>query len=146
MVAAAILLVAFLFQGTWALAGTTGGVSGQVTDSSGAPVAGAKIVVSSPSQHAAVTTDNSGRFNLLSLAPDTYSVSIEKDGYDPISYTGLSVFADNNQTLSFKLTKSLKTIARVTSRSAGDVVKSGVGSDIYNVNATAIQKSAALGG
>ncbi len=42
--------------------------------------------------------------------------------------------------------KALKTIARKTSRAAGDVVKPGVTADIYNVNSTAISKAAALGG
>ncbi len=143
---AVMLLVAFLFQGTWALAGTTGGLTGQVTDSTGAPVAGATVNAVSPSQAASATTDARGRFSLLALSPDAYAVSVEKDGYDPVSYTGVSVFADNTLTLSFKMNKTLKTIAKVTSRSTGDVVKPGVTADIYNVNSTAIQKSAALGG
>ncbi|HEV7180108.1 MAG TPA: TonB-dependent receptor, partial [Candidatus Baltobacteraceae bacterium] len=145
LVALAIIVAVFC-QGTWALAGTTGGISGQVTNDAGAPIAGAKVLLNSPSQQGAATTDNSGRFTLLSLAPDTYSIAIEKEGYDPVSYTGVSIFADNNQVLSFKMNKVLKTIAKVTSRSAGDVVKSGVTQDIYNVNATSIQKSAVLGG
>ncbi len=143
---AVMLLVAFLFQGTWALAGTTGGLTGQVTDASGAPIAGATVNAASPSQAASATTDARGRFSLLALSPDSYSVAVEKEGYDPVSYTGVSVFADNTLSLSFKLNKTLKTIAKVTSRSTGEVVKPGVTTDIYNVNATAIQKSAALGG
>ena len=141
-----MLLVAFLFQGTWALAGTTGGLTGQVVDSSGAPIAGANVKVLSPSEAANTTTDSRGRFSLLALAPDSYTVSVDKDGYEPISYVGESVFADNTLTLSFTMTKALKTIAKVTSRSAGDLVKPGVTSDIYNVNATQITKTAALGG
>ena len=53
---ALMLLVAFLFQGTWALAGTTGGLNGTVTDTKGAPVAGAVVIATSPSQVATVTT------------------------------------------------------------------------------------------
>ena len=143
---ALLLLVAFLFQGTWALAGTTGGVSGQVTDENGAAVAGASVKVVSASQAASATTDASGRFNFLSLAPDTYTVSIEKDGFSPVSYAGVTVFADNQLALSFKMQKALKTIAKVTARAAGDLVKAGVGSDVYNVNSAAITNSAALGG
>jgi len=40
----------------------------------------------------------------------------------------------------------LKTIAKVTSPSAGQLVKSGVGEDVYSVNAGAEAASAALGG
>ncbi len=143
---ALMLLVAFLFQGTWALAGTTGGISGQVTDEAGAPVPGASVRAVSASQSASATTDASGRFNFLSLAPDTYTVSIEKDGFNPLSYAGITVFADNNLTLSFKMQKALKTIAKVSATSAGNLVKSGVGSDIYSVNSQAITTASSLGG
>ena len=53
VVTALVLLVAFAGQGTWALAGTTGGLSGTVLDADiGAPVAGADVTVASPSQNA----------------------------------------------------------------------------------------------
>src|ERR1700722_9773249 len=97
---ALLLLVAFLFQGTWALAGTTGGVSGSVTDDSGAPVAGASVSFTSPSENATGKTDAGGHFSFLALAPDTYTVSLDKDGFNPLSITGVTVFADNNKQLS----------------------------------------------
>jgi hypothetical protein len=142
------LMMTFVFasQGTWALAGTTGGITGTVTDESGAPVAGASVKIVSASQSANASTDAAGKFNFLSLAPDTYTVSIEKDGYNPLAYAGVTVFADNQLTLSFRMTKALKTIAKVSATSAGNLVKSGVGSDIYSVNSQAITTSSALGG
>ncbi len=143
---AVALLVAFLFQGTWALAGTTGGLTGQVTDEAGAPLAGAAVKVVSASQSASASTDASGRFNFLELAPDTYTVSIEKDGFNPVSYAGVTVFADNQLTLSFRMQKALKTIAKVSATSAGNLVKAGVGSDIYSVNSQAISTASANGG
>ncbi len=143
---ALMLTIAFIGQGTWALAGTTGGITGSVTDEAGAPVAGASIRIVSASQSASGTTDAGGRFTFLSLAPDTYTVSIDKDGYNPVSYAGVTVFADNQLTLSFRMTKALKTIAKVSATSAGNLVKSGVGSDIYSVNSQAITTAGALGG
>jgi hypothetical protein len=141
-----LLLVAFLFQGTWALAGTTGGLGGYVTDDQGKAVAGASVKVLSASQAASATTDASGHFTFLDLAPDTYTVSIVRDGFAPFSEAGITVFADNQLALQFQLQRQLKTIANVTSTAAGQLVKSGVGSDIYNVNSAAIQAAAALGG
>ncbi len=135
-----------LCQVTWALAGTTGGLGGVVMGEDGKPVSGAAVKVASASQTSTTETDSSGHFNFLSLAPDTYTVSIGKEGYNPIAYAGVSVFADNQVALSFRMQKQLKTIANVTSRAAGDVVKSGVGSDIYNVNAKQIDAAAVLGG
>ncbi|MDQ2865813.1 MAG: carboxypeptidase-like regulatory domain-containing protein, partial [Candidatus Eremiobacteraeota bacterium] len=67
-----LLLVAFLFQGTWALAGTTGSLGGNVADESGKPIAGAKVTVTSPSQSATTVTDGAGHYIFLTLAPDTY--------------------------------------------------------------------------
>ncbi len=135
-----------LGQVTWALAGTTGGITGVVTDTTGSPVAGASVKVVSASQSASANTDAAGRFNFLSLAPDTYAVSIEKEGYQPLSYAGVTVFADNNLTLSFRMEKALKTIAKVSATSAGSLVKAGVGSDVYSVNSQSITTSSVLGG
>lgn len=131
------LLVAFLFQGTWALAGTTGSLNGVVTDSAGAPVAGAAVKAISASQSATATTDAGGHFSFISLAPDTYTVSVDKKGYTPSSLAGVTVFADQSLTLSLKLAKSLKTIAVTTATAAGNLVKSGTTSDVYSVNPAA---------
>ncbi len=140
------LTVAFLLQGTWALAGVTGGIGGYVTDDQGKAVAGASVKVLSASQAANGTTDASGHFTFLALAPDTYTVSIVKEGYAPLSESGITVFADNQLALSFQLQRQLKTIANVTSTAAGSLVKAGVGGDVYNVNSATIAAAGALGG
>src|SRR5208283_1758342 len=128
----------FIGQETWALAGTTGGLTGTVVDAtSSAPVAGAVVTASSPSQSATVTTDASGRFSFLVLAPDTYTVSVTKDNYAPLSLPGQLVFADTVQTLTARLQKALTTIAHVTATGAGALVKSGTTADVYSVNAAA---------
>lgn len=129
-----------------ALAGTTGTITGTVVSSTGAPIAGAKILVSSPSQQATATSDASGRYAFLSLAPDTYSIVISKPGYETLTTNGISVFADQAQTLRFTLRTALKTIATVTTRSSMDVVKPGTTSDVYSVNATVTQAVAGVGG
>jgi D-arabinose 1-dehydrogenase-like Zn-dependent alcohol dehydrogenase len=113
---AVALLVTFLFQETWALAGVTGNVNGIVHDNAGAPLAGVTVNASSPSQNATATTDSGGHFVLLSLAPDTYTLSLSKLGYQGISVAGTVVFADQTQTVSYMLTKTLKVIALVTSQ------------------------------
>jgi hypothetical protein len=147
VVTALALLVAFLCQETWALAGTTGGLTGQVVDAtSSAPIAGAVVTVSSPSQTATVTTDASGRFGFLTLPPDTYTVSVTKDQFQPTNISGQVVFADSVQTLAVRLNKSLTTIAHVTSTGVGSLVKSGTTADVYSVNAAGQAAAAALGG
>ncbi|MBV8154269.1 MAG: TonB-dependent receptor [Candidatus Eremiobacteraeota bacterium] len=147
VVTAAVLLVAMLCQVTWALAGTTGGLSGVAVDAdTGAPVAGATVTVSAPSQSATAATDAGGRFTFLTLAPDTYTVTVNKGGYQEVSEPGQIVFADTVQTVTVRLTKALKTIARVTALGAGAIVKSGTTADVYSVNAATQGAAGALGG
>jgi outer membrane receptor protein involved in Fe transport len=135
-----------LSQGTWALAGTTGGVSGSVTDDSGAPIAGVKITVSAPSETTTTTSDASGHFSFLSLAPDSYTLALAKEGYNPATIAGLTVFADNTQTVALHMSKALTTIVKVASRSTGNLVKPGTTSDVYSVNAATQQILSGSGG
>lgn len=130
-----------------AVAGTTGGITGAVTDAAThAPLADAVVAVTSPSQTSSTTTDGSGRFTFVSLAPDTYTVSVQKAGYAPISVAGISVFADQTQTLPLQLQKSLKTIANITSRSSISPVKPGTTTDVYSVNPAVTRAAAPVGG
>jgi hypothetical protein len=137
--------MAFLFQGTWALAGVSGGIAGVVHDDTGAPVAGATVTASSPSQTATGTTDASGHFVFLTLAPDTYTVRIERSGYQTIAQSGVTVLADQTQQLVLIAPRALKVIATAHT-SAAALVKSGVGGDLYNVTPAQIQAETALGG
>ena len=63
---AVLTLLAMLCQETWALAGTTGGISGTVVDTeTRAPIADAQVTAVSPSQSATARTDASGHFTFL---------------------------------------------------------------------------------
>ncbi|MEO9262451.1 MAG: TonB-dependent receptor, partial [Candidatus Baltobacteraceae bacterium] len=143
----AALIAAFLGTGTpIAFAGTTGTLSGIVSDDSKAPVAGARVTVTSPSETTSATTDNGGHFAFVSLAPDEYTVTVERSGYDNVSISGIAVFADASQIIPVSLHKTLKTIATVTSHSAGDLVRSGTTADMYSVNAAQQARTNVLGG
>jgi hypothetical protein len=128
------------------VAGTTGGVTGRITDSStNAALANVMITASSPSQVATTSSDASGTFRFLSLAPDTYTISFQKDGYSPVSQPGLTIFADQVQTLNLTMMPALKTIAQVRSRSTG-IVKPGTTSDVYSVNPTMAAAASGVAG
>jgi hypothetical protein len=142
----ALLMVTFLSQGTWALAGVTGNIAGTIKDESGAPVAGAQVQAVAASQTATATTDAGGHFVLLSLNPDTYTLNVSKSGYQSVSFPGVTVFADQTQQVAYTLQKALRTIAHVTSQAGASLVKSGVGGDLYSVNAAQAAAAAALGG
>ena len=144
--AAAVLAFSICSAGS-ALAGTTGGVAGTVVDAaSGAPVAGVRVSVKSPSQTESASTDADGRFAFVSLAPDTYTIETQKSGYESSSTAGVTVFADQQQTVVLRIRTALKTIANVTSRSSADLVRPGTTADVYSVNAAQQQRLSALGG
>ncbi|MDE2481111.1 MAG: TonB-dependent receptor [bacterium] len=143
---AASLLLALFCTTSPALAGTTGSLKGQITDAqTHAPIAGATVSAVSASQSATVTTDASGTYVFISLAPDTYTVSVAHAGYDTQSIPGQSIFADQTSALNVPLAKTLKTIAK-TRASASSFVRSGTTSDVYSVNAAGQQAARALGG
>ncbi len=98
------MLAAFMGQAGWAAAGTLGGIGGIVTDAkSGAPIAGAHVQISSPSQVVTVTTDVHGHYIAFSLQPDDYTLTAQKDGYETQSFSGYSVSADQTQLYDLRL-------------------------------------------
>ena len=147
LIAAFIFTAAFSIEGGFVVAGTTGAITGTVVAASGSvPVAGARVSVVSPSQVAEVTTDASGRFTLLSLAPDTYTIAVSKPGFVSATTAGVAVLADQAQSIHFSLVAALKTIATVKTRSPMDVVRPGTTTDVYSVNATVAQAAQGIGG
>src|SRR5580698_9372731 len=146
LIAATTLLVIIACQETWALAGVTGNIAGTITDSKGTAIAGVQVQAVAPSGSRTATTDAGGHFTILSLGPDTYTISLTKSGYQSYSYPGVVVFADQTQQVAYRMTAALATIARVTSSAAASLVKSGVGSDLYNVTAAQAAAAQSLGG
>ncbi|HEV2908375.1 MAG TPA: carboxypeptidase-like regulatory domain-containing protein, partial [Candidatus Eremiobacteraceae bacterium] len=110
LVALTALLALIAGQGTWALAGVTGNIQGTVRDTSGAPVADVQVEAIAPSMSRSATTDAGGHFIVLSLAPDTYTINLTKAGYQSIAIPGVTVFADQTQSVAYTMTKTLKTI------------------------------------
>ena len=144
---AALVMVSMLCQGTWVLAGTTGNLTGTVVDSTtSAPIGGAKVTAASPSQIVSGVTDATGHFTFLSVAPDTYVVSVQKAGYDDLVQSGVTVQADNTATLALRAPPSLRTIATVRTRSPESLIKPGTTTDVYSIGAATQAAVAAAGG
>ncbi len=59
----------------------TGGLSGAVTDSSGAVVSGATVTLVGPQGSQKLTTNSQGRFSATALTPGYYDVTVEKAGF-----------------------------------------------------------------
>jgi hypothetical protein len=143
------MVLAFVLQGTASvLAGTTGAISGNVVDASTSkPIPGARVSAVSPSQSSSTTTDASGRFSFVSLAPDTYTIAVgATSGYDAASISGVTVQADQNLSVSISQPAKLKQIGSVTSRAASALVKPGTTADVYSINAVTQDKASGVGG
>jgi hypothetical protein len=116
-----------------AYAGTTGNITGTVTDASGKPVADVAVTAASLSQTGRGTTDAHGFYSIVNLAADTYTVSFQKQGLQSISVPGVTVFQDQTVTVNEQMRTELKTIASVRSSGGSNLVKSNQGSNVYTI-------------
>jgi len=104
------LLVVFLLGVTtaWGQAGNNSGViAGEVNDSSGAKVAGAKVEVTSPAliQGARDTaTSDDGLYRIVNLPPGVYSVTATQMGFTISRRDGIEITTGFTATVNFSLT------------------------------------------
>ncbi len=140
IVAVAIVLVGnLLLTLTPAYAGTTGLLHGVITNSvSNEPVADVAVTATAPTGTYKAVTDAKGFYSIAGVYADTYTVSFAKAGFQPQSVTGVTVFADQSQTLNLAMTKSLTTIAKVVATSQGSAFKPRQTTDTYTVTQTQI--------
>lgn len=108
-------------QTTLAIAagGQTGNLSGTVVDAqSKAPLAGAAVSAASPSGSYSARTDARGFFSILGVAIDTYTLSVQAEGYETQLQSGVTVIGDQTVGLgTIVVQKRLRTIGKVTARS-----------------------------
>jgi len=111
---------------------TTGTIVGTVIAPGVNAVSGAQVAAASPSGRATTTTDGRGRFVLLGLVADTYTVSVDAKGYEGAVQDGVLVLPGAERMLSFRLVGALRTIGRVRASSGAFVA--GATSDTFTVN------------
>src|SRR5581483_8546702 len=64
----------------------------------------------------------------------------------PVAVSGVTVFADQSQRVAITTHPEIKTIAQVTSRAAGNLVKPGTTHDVYSVNSATQETLQGIGG
>jgi hypothetical protein len=90
--------------GRFAVVGSGGGISGSITDSTGARVAGATVrALSGGAEVASTATDQSGSYAFVELPPGTYSVMAESQGQTPANLDGIEVDGGATRTVSLVL-------------------------------------------
>jgi len=85
--------------------GYFGTLSGEITDSSGAIVPGAKVTLVDQQKgyHSATRSDNSGRYVFTAIPPGLYSVSAEVQGFEKTVRTNITVSVSENATANLRL-------------------------------------------
>jgi hypothetical protein len=136
------LLVAMPAPGR-AAGGQTGNLTGTVVAvATKTPLEGGKVTVTSPSGTYAARTDARGFFSILGLAVDSYTVTIEAVGYEPLVLTGITITGDQNLNLgTLTIAKSLKTIGGSFARSNGDAFHPGQTTDAYTISGARITQT-----
>jgi len=114
-IALATVLLAVLVTGS-AVAQTTGGIAGTVTDNSGAPLPGVAIEIKSPSLLGTrtVVSDARGSFRFPAIPPGAYTLSAALSGFTKLERTNLRVALGETMTVNAVLSLSLKEEVVVT--------------------------------
>jgi hypothetical protein len=117
-------------------AAITGSIAGTVRDdASGAPLRNVAITAKSPGQVYRAVSDDRGAFTIVGIVPDSYTVAFERQGYEGYSIQGLTVLADSTAQADARLSRQLRTIGRVQSRSASSAYQPNQTEDSYTINA-----------
>lgn len=96
------VLIIILLATANLFAGTTGKISGRVTDASnGHPLPGANVFI--PSLNRGTATDADGFFSLINLPPGNYTVNVKFIGYSVTKIEGVVVSVDRTTKLDTEL-------------------------------------------
>lgn len=101
-----LVLLTFIVSApiTWSQSIVTGGISGVVTDPTGAGVAGASLTMRSlaTGETFNATSSSNGEYQFALLKPGDYKLSVTKDGFKTLTQT-VSVLLGQNSTIGVKL-------------------------------------------
>src|SRR5579864_5261010 len=117
-------LIVVAGQGTGVLAAeTTGTLSGTITDSAGHPLSNVAVSAVAPSMTSRTLTGANGFYVLTGLAPDTYTLTFSREGYQSQEITGVTIVQGGSQKVSLSLSTEPKVLGRVSVRSAASLIQ-----------------------
>ncbi len=94
----------------------TGGLNGEIVDSTGAVLPGVTVTLLGPQGSKVLTTDELGRFRATNLTPGFYDVTVEKQGFMKIQSKHNEVVVNSNSTLNLTMqTGNVSETVEVTS-------------------------------
>jgi outer membrane receptor protein involved in Fe transport len=129
----ATLLTLLVFGPGIVRAGTTGKISGRVTDGSkGDPLVGANVVLTGTTLGGIVDAD--GYFSILNIPPGTYEVQFRLIGYRTHVVRQVQVTSDNTTKLNVSLQEDVVTAAEVVVTAEKPVVQINLTSTVATVS------------
>ena len=111
-VASAIVAVVLFGAGSLVAQGTTGKIEGTIKDKSGAPIAGAQVLIVGAAYHA--VSDEKGYFFLNNVPAGVVTVRAQYIGYAPAEVRNVRVFAGQTMTVNPELEARAIEIGQIT--------------------------------
>lgn len=140
--ASLVLLLALIVPGRLSAQGTTGSITGTVTDPSGAVVPGATVTVKQIETNAVktISTSDAGTYMVTQLQPGHYNVKVEKAGFKASTQSGITLVIDQTALINMQLTVgSQAEVVEVTS--TGPVIQTEDSSVGQVIDSQAIQNT-----
>src|SRR3989440_731283 len=112
---------------------TTGSIEGVVTDQNGAAVRGATVAVTSPNliSPQTGTTKDDGRYQILSLPPGLYKITIEAQGFAKFEQDNVAISLGKTSTSDAQLTLATATATvTVTGAAVLDTAQNTTGANV----------------
>jgi hypothetical protein len=123
--------------------GSSGNVNGTIVSPSGTPVPNAAVRLASPSGSFSQRTNDHGYFSFLGVPTDTYTISVEAPGYNPLTQQGITLAGAQTLTLgAVKLSPITQLIGRVSARSAASAFQPNQTIPQYTVSGAVLQTAA----
>ena len=132
------LLIVLLLSTTAAFAQFSSSIEGSVTDSSGAIIPGAKVVLTSMSTGVTSTaaSNSAGLYKFPSLGPGSYKVAVTMQGFAPVTEDNIELTAMQTRDVSIKLG-----LSSVTTSVEVDATPSAVETDEATISTVTDQKA-----
>jgi outer membrane receptor for ferrienterochelin and colicin len=127
----ALLAVCALFLAAPALAGTTGILSGRVTDAARQPLPGVTVQV--PDARLGAMTDEQGRFRILNVPAGPHDVTFQLLGYRRVVVQAVPVSADQTAVVDAQMQETTVTTEEVVVSGRRPVVETNLTSNLATV-------------
>ncbi len=124
-----LCLLAFTATPAFSQATSSSSLAGLVTDEQGAAIPGAvvRLVSASTGSAQTTTTNESGRYALVNIAPDIYAITVTKDGF--------AVFKVNSQKVDVGTAMTINPVLKIGTTSTTVEVSASVGAELQTTNA-----------